>query len=156
MTCRARAFAALLFLVSMSGILVSSAEEEVVLETSKDLYIVGDTVLMTLTNGSDSTLTLSALPPYEIWDADTEDPIWIGGVPQVAFIPPHQSADYEWDQTSSATHDQVAAGKYYAKVSYWLGGQESGIYGVVADTFLIRYDTPVGERSWGELKALWR
>lgn len=130
--------------------------DDVTLETSQAAYYFGDLVEFTLTNASDSTLTMGSSPPWTIYSVTTGQHVFPENSLTVeVYLGPGESESWQWDQ-QHYSGGQVTAGFYYVALPFSYGTHGTGGGGVLADTFEVKDPTPVRRSTWGQIRDLWR
>jgi hypothetical protein len=129
---------------------------DVTLVTSQTVYYFGEVVEFTMTNSSDSTLTMTWSPPWTVYSIATGEPVAPAlAYPTEVYLDPGESQTWQWDQQTQ-TGIQAPAGDYYVEIGFMYGIHGTGTWASVADTFEIRDQTPTQPGTWGQIKGLWR
>ncbi len=147
------------FALLVAALADRTEEEDVTIELSQPVYYFSEMVEFTVTNLSDSVLTFTSHPPFNIYSVSTGEQVYYGYyLPMETYLYPQQSETFEWDQhyhEYGTSGDQVPPGDYWVEVGFWYGTHATGWWGTVADTFEIRDPCPAQRDTWGRIRGLW-
>ena len=138
----------------LAGTAAVSSRSDLTIETDAATYCSGDTVCFTITNNSDSTLWISNMPGWSVWEAAADTLIFPLYVLWAMWsIDPDSSVMDCWPQIDYHLN-QVPQGKYYVTIDGVLGN--GGPSASAVDTFTITGASSVSPTSWSEAKSRWR
>lgn len=128
--------------------------EGVTLTPSKESYEVGEPVLVTLENGTSTTIVLYSFPGWYVFDPDSTRVAPCAILPLEHDLGPGGSLHFDWDQRN-CEDDQVPIGTYRARVSYFVDDRPALLSETVEAFFGIGV-TPIAPSTWSQVKLLFR
>lgn len=89
---------------------------KLILETDKDVYILGENISITLKNVGEEKVSVGGYPPWQIFTYPDEEPVYPKIFAFLAwFLEPGQNDTYVWNQYNEFTGTFCKPGKYVIK-----------------------------------------
>lgn len=93
-----------------------SGETELLLETDKDVYILGENVTITLTNIGNETVEIGGYPAWQIFTYPEEEPVYPRDFAYLAWsLKPEENDTIVWNQYNEFNQSYVEPGSYVIK-----------------------------------------
>ncbi|MEM3698064.1 MAG: hypothetical protein QXQ94_11335, partial [Candidatus Bathyarchaeia archaeon] len=116
----------LILIQSINPVLVGSRKSDgkhvaentikLILETDKDVYVLGENISITLKNVGEEKVSVGGYPPWQIFTYPDEEPVYPKIFAFLAwFLEPGQSDTYVWNQYNDFTGAFCKPGKYVIK-----------------------------------------
>ena len=90
-----------------------SGETDLLLETDKDVYALGENVTITLTNVGDDTVMFGGWPPWIVYTYPDWERVYPKAIAYLAWnLDPGQSVALSWNQSNEYSETFVGPGRY--------------------------------------------
>jgi len=89
---------------------------QLLLETDKNLYILGENVTVVLSNIGTETIQIGGYPKWQIYTYPEEEPVYPSIFSLLLWsLEPGENDTITWNQTNEFTHSPVEAGMYVVR-----------------------------------------